>query len=119
MIFIGYDEDCMSPEAADLIKNLLVLDHTKRLGANGADEIKRHPFFKGKGSFKIMWLNELDINWETLRKETAKIIPEQASETDTTNFLRMNSRLNEKDKVNPFESNDLTKTSSNVVRNSV
>lgn len=37
----------MSPEAADLIKNLLVLDHTKRLGANGAQEIKQHAFFKG------------------------------------------------------------------------
>jgi hypothetical protein len=42
----GYDEDCMSPEAADLIKNLLILDHTKRLGANGAVEIKNHIFFQ-------------------------------------------------------------------------
>ena len=37
----------VSPEAADLVNGLLTLDHTKRLGANGADEIKSHPFFKG------------------------------------------------------------------------
>ena len=61
-------------------------------------------------------LIKLGINWETLRTEPAKIIPEQASETDTTNFIRMNSRINEKDKENPFESSELAKTSPNVVR---
>ena len=44
---IGYGEDCLSPEAADLIKKLLVVDYTQRLGANGAHEIKQHSFFKG------------------------------------------------------------------------
>lgn len=47
-IKIGYGEDCLTPEAKDLITRLLTLDHTERLGANGADEIKKHPFFKSK-----------------------------------------------------------------------
>lgn len=37
---IGYDDNCISPEAADLIKLLLEPDYKKRLGANGAQEIK-------------------------------------------------------------------------------
>jgi len=46
-IEIGYGEDCMSPEAADLIKQLLTLDYTKRLGSEGAWQIKKHKFFNG------------------------------------------------------------------------
>jgi len=88
-IKIGYDEDCMSPEAADLIRKLLDYDYTKRLGANGAAEIKQDIFFK-------------DINWETLRKQQAPIIPEQKGETDTTNFVRMSGKINQKDKESPF-----------------
>jgi len=88
-IKIGYDEDCMSPEAADLIRKLLDYDYTKRLGANGAAEIKQDIFFK-------------DINWETLRKQQPPIIPEQKSETDTTNFVRMSGKINQKDKESPF-----------------
>ncbi len=88
-IKIGYDEDCMSPEAADLIRKLLDYDFNKRLGANGASEIKQDIFFK-------------DINWETLRKQQAPIIPEQKSETDTTNFVRMSGKINQKDKESPF-----------------
>ena len=57
-INIGYEEDCMSPEAADLIKKLLEPDPAKRLGANSASEIKEHPFFKGKNNeFMISLLN--------------------------------------------------------------
>jgi hypothetical protein len=38
----------LSPEAADLITNLLEKEETERLGGGeeGADAIKRHPFFK-------------------------------------------------------------------------
>jgi len=88
-IKIGYDEESMSPEAAELIRQLLVLDHTKRLGANNTAEIKQHPFFKG-------------INWETLRKQQAPIIPEQKSDIDTNNFMRMADKMTEKDKESPF-----------------
>lgn len=48
MMIIGYDENCISPEAADLIQKLLTLDHKKRLGTNGVAEIKKHKFFESK-----------------------------------------------------------------------
>ncbi|KRX00728.1 Protein kinase-like domain [Pseudocohnilembus persalinus] len=57
---IGYGEDEMSPELKDLIEKLLDMDYTIRLGANGAQEIKEHPWFKG-------------INWKGIRSEHAKI----------------------------------------------
>ncbi|KAG7402233.1 G protein-coupled receptor kinase 4 [Phytophthora boehmeriae] len=41
----AYDSKYFSAEAADLIQKLLIRDPTKRLGANGADEIKRMKFF--------------------------------------------------------------------------
>lgn len=37
----------MTPECQDLILKLLILDFDKRLGRNGAEEIKEHIFFKG------------------------------------------------------------------------
>lgn len=45
---IGYEEDCISPEAYDLINKLLNPDPSKRLGANGTEEIKNHKFFTAK-----------------------------------------------------------------------
>jgi len=88
-IEIGYDENCMSPEAADLIKKLLTSDHTKRLGAQGAQEIKEHPFFKG-------------IDWDALTKQKAPIVPEKKGEGDTDNFARMASKIFDKERENPF-----------------
>jgi len=88
-ITIGYGEDCVSPEAADLINKLLILNHTERLGANDASEIKQHPFFKG-------------INWETLRKQQAPIVPETKGESDTNNFVRMCEKITQEEKNGPF-----------------
>lgn len=50
------------PDAKDLIKRLLTLDPTVRLGVNGADEIKQHPFFSV-------------INWDTLFEEKPAFVP--------------------------------------------
>ena len=36
----------MSPDARGVMTGLLQREPDRRLGANGADEIKRHPFFK-------------------------------------------------------------------------
>ena len=35
----------MPPDAMSVITGLLQRDPSKRLGSNGAEEIKRHPFF--------------------------------------------------------------------------
>lgn len=42
----------MSPEARDLISKLMIRNPMTRLGFNGAQEIKEHPFFSG-----IVWSN--------------------------------------------------------------
>ncbi|RHY29206.1 hypothetical protein DYB25_013367 [Aphanomyces astaci] len=42
----SYDAKYFSPEAADLLQKLLVRDPTKRLGARGADEVKKMKFFE-------------------------------------------------------------------------
>lgn len=38
----------MTPEAQNLIQSLLNPDPKQRLGARGVEEIKNHPWFKGK-----------------------------------------------------------------------
>ena len=39
-----------SEEAHDFMARLMILDPSARLGAQGADEVKAHPFFEG-----IIW----------------------------------------------------------------
>ena len=51
---IGTGENEISPFAFDFINRLLTLDRTQRLGANGIDEVKNHPFFAGIKWDKIM-----------------------------------------------------------------
>ncbi len=58
-----YEEDELSPEAHDLVTKLLIIDPKKRLGYNGAEEVKQHPFFKG-------------INWDQLYNEEPPITPD-------------------------------------------
>lgn len=60
----------ISEEAASLIIALLT-SADERLGRNGADEIKRHPFFKG-------------VEWDTLRTAKAPFKPVLSSITDTS-----------------------------------
>lgn len=62
----------ISDEAQDLIYKL-INDKDKRLGKNGADEIKQHPFFG-------------DIDWDNVRKMKAPFIPLLNSEYDTKYF---------------------------------
>lgn len=66
------EESNLSPEARDVLKRLLC-DADERLGANGVDEIKKHPFFKG-------------IDWNNLRKTKSPFIPNVKEEDDTTRF---------------------------------
>ncbi|XP_071710173.1 probable serine/threonine protein kinase IREH1 [Rutidosis leptorrhynchoides] len=65
--------DEMSPEAADLIDQLLTEDPNQRLGARGTTEVKQHPFFR-------------DINWDTLARQKAAFVPSFESALDTSYF---------------------------------
>ncbi|CAD8177645.1 unnamed protein product [Paramecium octaurelia] len=62
----------LSPAATDLILRLMT-DAQNRLGVNGVNEIKAHPFFAG-------------IDWKNLRSKISPYIPEIKSELDTRNF---------------------------------
>ncbi|MED6206829.1 hypothetical protein PIB30_030390 [Stylosanthes scabra] len=66
------EEARLSPEAKDLISKLLC-NVAQRLGSNGADEIKDHPFFNG-------------VAWDKLYQMEAAFIPEVNDELDTQNF---------------------------------
>jgi len=68
---IGYEEDCITPEAVDLIKKLLTADPSKRLGVNGAQEVKNHPFFKG-------------FSWGDVKEREPPIIPFMKEDLLTT-----------------------------------
>lgn len=59
---VGYEEGMISPQAKDLICQLLDKDFMHRLGAKGAEEIKSHPFFEG-------------ICWETIKSDKPLVIP--------------------------------------------
>jgi len=63
----------MDPEARSIISQLLNPDASKRLGHNGADEVKAHPFFAG-------------INWDTLLQENREdiFVPQLDNPEDTS-----------------------------------
>ncbi|XP_060203426.1 probable serine/threonine protein kinase IRE isoform X2 [Lycium barbarum] len=63
----------MSLEAYDLINKLLHENPVQRLGATGAGEVKRHPFFR-------------HINWDTLARQKATFVP-SADAHDTSYFM--------------------------------
>lgn len=62
----------ISKEAIDLIKRLIT-DVDKRLGYNGASEIKSHPFFK-------------DIDWNNVKRLIPPFVPKLESSSDSKYF---------------------------------
>ena len=66
------DDAELSNEAKSLIKKM-VCSHENRLGVNGVDEIKKHPFFKG-------------IDWDNLRNVKAPFIPDIENDWDNKYF---------------------------------
>ncbi|EGV62148.1 Serine/threonine-protein kinase CBK1 [Yamadazyma tenuis ATCC 10573] len=63
----------LSPESEDLIRKLLTGAETRLGRYGGADEIKKHPFFRG-------------VDWESIRRVDAPFIPKLRSITDTRFF---------------------------------
>uniref|UniRef100_A0A803SY18 non-specific serine/threonine protein kinase n=1 Tax=Anolis carolinensis TaxID=28377 RepID=A0A803SY18_ANOCA len=68
------DDNDISKDAKNLICGFLT-DREVRLGRNGVEEIKRHPFFKND-----QW------SWENLRDTVAPVVPDLSSDIDTSNF---------------------------------
>lgn len=68
------DEDVeISSEARDLMERLMCTDRKNRLGTNGAQEIKAHPFFAG-------------IDWEHLTEGEGPFVP-QISDPESTDYF--------------------------------
>uniref|UniRef100_A0A6I8RWC8 Rho-associated protein kinase 2 n=1 Tax=Xenopus tropicalis TaxID=8364 RepID=A0A6I8RWC8_XENTR len=72
---LNFPEDVeISVHAKNLICAFLT-DREVRLGRNGIEDIKQHPFFKND-----QW------NWDNIRETVAPVVPELASDIDTSNF---------------------------------
>ncbi|XP_075779599.1 rho-associated protein kinase 2 isoform X5 [Pelodiscus sinensis] len=68
------DDVEISKHAKNLICDFLT-DREVRLGRNGVEEIKQHPFFKSD-----QW------NWDNIRETAAPVVPELSSDIDSSNF---------------------------------
>lgn len=68
------EKEICPPEAKDLIKRLLVLNYEDRLGFNGADEIKLHPYFR-------------QINWDTLYSEVPDSFVPIVDDPESTDYF--------------------------------
>ena len=68
-------ESQISPEARDFLCQMIT-EPEHRLGRNGVQEIKAHPFFN-------------KINWSTIRSSEAPFPPRLKSQIDTSNFEKI------------------------------
>ena len=66
------DNVIISKEAEDLISRM-INNSEERLGKNGVEEIKAHPFFK-------------NIDWDNIRNTKAPFVPELKNDYDTKYF---------------------------------
>ncbi|XP_063682802.1 microtubule-associated serine/threonine-protein kinase 2-like isoform X2 [Bolinopsis microptera] len=69
----GPDDDPVEEEAKDLILGLLFMNPSERLGAQGAQEVKKHPFYQ-------------TLHWDELIMHKAEFVPYLDSEEDTSYF---------------------------------
>ena len=71
----------------------LLDDQSVRIGVNGVDEIKSHPFFNG-------------TDWENIRSQKAPFVPVIRSATDTSNFEEYEIEEDEEEEVVPPANGD-------------
>ncbi|KAG1053906.1 hypothetical protein G6F42_028894 [Rhizopus arrhizus] len=55
------------------MERLLTLDPEQRLGRNGPEEVRQHPFFK-------------DLDWDKLLSDSPSFVPQPMNEEDTDYF---------------------------------
>ncbi|KAF8467736.1 hypothetical protein BDZ91DRAFT_656753 [Kalaharituber pfeilii] len=67
------DEPFCTPEAKDLMNRLMCTDPSQRLGANGADEVKNHPWFA-------------NLKWDKVLEEEPSFVPTPQDPEDTDYF---------------------------------
>ncbi|XP_050303766.1 serine/threonine-protein kinase Genghis Khan isoform X2 [Anthonomus grandis grandis] len=84
----------VSDEAKDLIKRL-ICSQEFRLGQNGIEDFKGHPWFQG-------------VDWDGIRDSNAPYIPEVSSPTDTSNFDVDDADIRLSDALPPTANNAFT-----------
>ena len=85
----------ISNEAKDLIKRFITVPEN-RLGRNGIDEIKKHPFFKG-------------FDWDNILKLKPPFVPKLSSSTDTKYF----DKIEENEPFYPIQHNKINSANNN------
>lgn len=75
--------DEIPPDARSLLTGLLTRDPALRLGVNGADEIKRHPFFSKHIDFDLLMAKKIQPPFK----------PDVANAADTSNVSPREPRL--------------------------
>jgi serine/threonine-protein kinase RIM15 len=72
---IDWHEDWVdfSPEARDFMERLMTTDPKQRLGYNGAQEVKNHPFLRG-------------VEWDKVATTEAQFVP-QVSDPESTDYF--------------------------------
>jgi serine/threonine-protein kinase MRCK len=84
----------VSDAAKDLIKQL-ICSQEFRLGQNGIQDFKNHPWFEG-------------VDWDSIRDNNAPYIPEVSSPTDTSNFDVDDADIRLSDAMPPTANNAFT-----------
>lgn len=74
------DEIEISAEARDLMDRLMATDPGTRLGAKGADEVKKHAFFAG-------------LDWSTVTTSEASFVPE-VTDPESTDYFDARGAMN-------------------------
>jgi hypothetical protein len=86
--YLQFPSNCnLSYEAIDLMKSLIT-DVDKRLGYNGAIEVKNHPFFRG-------------IDWNNIKRLKPPFVPKLDNPWDTKHFDKY-------EETGDFYPNDIT-----------